>query len=54
MIVAIVVLALAVGSQAQICCVPAQWEGMEGTVLGVSRADLPAPMAVTVRAGLRI
>lgn len=54
MIVAIVVLALAVGSQAQICCVPAQWEGLEGTVLGVSRADLPRPMAVTVRAGLCI
>ncbi|CAG2248728.1 unnamed protein product [Mytilus edulis] len=47
MIVLIVTLALAVGSQAQICCVPAQWEGTEGTIIAVSQNDTADPMIVT-------
>ncbi|XP_063447581.1 uncharacterized protein LOC134727130 [Mytilus trossulus] len=47
MIVLIVTLALVVGTQAQICCVPAQWEGTEGTIIAVSQNDTADPMIVT-------
>lgn len=39
------ILSLSLGQK---CCVPAQWEGMEGTVLAVSQDNTDDPTIVTV------